>query len=99
MLLHMEVSHSTLQSTHQLTIPVTLDFILLETQVATVNVMEIGLECNLHVSLIMQRLGFSNWICILHNVSTVDREIFAVKIIRVLNFCFKNNSPPDGSTM
>ena len=29
---------------------------------------------------------------------TVDREVFAVKIIRVLNFCVKNISPPDGST-
>ena len=54
----MEVSHSTLQSTHKLTIAATLDFILLETQVATVNVMEIGLEYNLHVSLIMQRLPY-----------------------------------------
>jgi len=52
--LHMEVSHSTLQSIHKLTIAATLDSILLETQVATVNVMEIGLEYNLHVSLIMQ---------------------------------------------
>ena len=30
---------------------------------------------------------------------TVDREIFTVKIIRVLNFRFKNISPPDGSAM
>ena len=29
----------------------------------------------------------------------VDREFFAVKIIRSLNFCVKNISLPDGSTM
>ena len=72
----MEVSHSTLQSTHKLTIPATLDFILLETQVATVNVMEIGLECNLHVSLIMQRLGFSNY---MQNVSII-RHAYCLNI-------------------
>ena len=31
--------------------------------------------------------------------STVDWEIFVVKIIRVLNFRVKNISPPDGSAM
>ena len=31
--------------------------------------------------------------------STVDWEIFAVKIIRILNFCVKNISPPDGFAM
>ena len=30
---------------------------------------------------------------------TVDREIFVVKIIRILNFRVKNISPPDGSAM
>ena len=30
---------------------------------------------------------------------TVDQEIFAVKIIRVLNFRVKNISPPNGSAM
>ena len=29
----------------------------------------------------------------------VDREIFVIKIIRILNFCVKNISPPDGSSM
>ena len=37
--------------------------------------------------------------CPMLNLSIVDREIFAVKIIRVLNFRVKNILSLDGSTM
>ena len=46
-------------------------------------------------------IGFSEHrYCDVHiSMYTVDREIFVVKVIHILNFCVKNISPPDGSAM
>ena len=42
--------------------------------------------------------GIYMHMCI-HMYYSIDREIFAVKIVCILNFLVKNISPPDSSAM
>ena len=77
-------------------IPVRLYYLWWQSQIEIENII---LLCRILLRLKCGMADEANT-CFIHvGAHTVDREIFAVKIIRVLNFRVKNILPPDSSAM